>query len=73
MGEFVAYAKANPGKLEYGQGDGTTQVAAFPLPHTRGKEERQPRRESETYSRCRALAYIARASSRSARREASRL
>jgi hypothetical protein len=73
MGEFVAYAKANPGKLEYGQGDGTTQVAAFPLPHTRGKEERQPRRESETYSRCSDRMNIARASSRSARREASRL
>jgi tripartite-type tricarboxylate transporter receptor subunit TctC len=26
MGEFVTYAKANPGKLEYGQGNGTTQV-----------------------------------------------
>jgi tripartite-type tricarboxylate transporter receptor subunit TctC len=26
MGEFVTYAKANPAKLEYGQGNGTTQV-----------------------------------------------
>ena len=26
MAEFVAYAKANPGRLEYGQGNGTTEV-----------------------------------------------
>ncbi len=26
MADLVAYAKANPGKLEYGQGNGTTQV-----------------------------------------------
>ena len=26
MGELVSYARANPGKLEYGQGNGTTQV-----------------------------------------------
>ena len=26
IGELVSYARAHPGKLEYGQGNGTTQV-----------------------------------------------
>ena len=47
IGELVSYAKANPGKLEYGQGNGTTQVV-FLLILRREIPTRSPRRRGQS-------------------------